>query len=243
MNNFSKETIVSLIDLTTLNDTDTDTVVIDLCKKASTPMGNTAAICIYKQFINIAKPVLNKDIPIATVINFPKGEYLLKETLKELEYCLEVKADEVDLVMPYQLIAQGDYKKVEDFITEVKKNCHNTLLKVIIESGELKTEENIKLASKISINAGVDFIKTSTGKVKVNATLEAAKIMLNEIKASGTKCGFKAAGGVKTYEEAIPYLELATEIMGQDFISPKTFRFGASSLLDNLLGKTNQNNY
>ncbi|MDR2007448.1 MAG: deoxyribose-phosphate aldolase [Alphaproteobacteria bacterium] len=241
MKKFSNTEIISLIDLTSLNINDTDADIAELCKKAND--ANTAAICIYPQFIKFAKTVLNKDIPIATVINFPNGENDLTNALGGLEFAIGEGADEIDLVMPYGELIDGDYKFVESFISDIKKNSSKKLLKVIIESGVLKSEKLIRDASKISINAGADFIKTSTGKVEVNATLEAATIMIEEIKSSGAICGFKAAGGIKTLEESLKYLSIAANIMGENFITSKTFRFGATSLLDNLLGEKGKSNY
>ncbi|MDR0484208.1 MAG: deoxyribose-phosphate aldolase [Alphaproteobacteria bacterium] len=241
MKDFTNEEIISLIDLTSLNHEDTDQIITDLCHKAN--VNKVAAICIYPQFIKFAKGKLNKEIPIATVINFPSGSSDLTHTLKELEISINNGADEIDLVMPYHEVIASNYSFVESFIQEVKKNSANKVLKVIIESGVLTEEKLIRDASKIAIESGADFIKTSTGKVQVNATIEAAKYMCEEIKNSGTNCGFKAAGGVKTLEESLKYIEVASNILGDNFVNSKTFRFGASSLLENLLGKKAQSNY
>ncbi|MCL2567667.1 MAG: deoxyribose-phosphate aldolase [Alphaproteobacteria bacterium] len=240
MKTFNNTEIISLIDLTSLNLNDTNPIIENLCIKAN--QVNVAAICIYPQFIKFARSVLNKNIPIATVINFPLGLNNLAAALQELEESLHNGADEIDVVMPYSEIIHGNYSSVESFVQEVKKHCPKTL-KVIIESGVLKTEKLIREASKISINAGADFIKTSTGKVEINATIEAAKFMIEEIKNSKSACGFKAAGGIKTLAESLKYLETASSIMGESFITNKTFRFGASSLLDNLLGEKSKSNY
>jgi deoxyribose-phosphate aldolase len=242
MNTFTNSKILSLVDLTSLNLDDNNDAIEKLCTSAISPLGEVAAVCIYPQFIPFAKTLLSKNIYVATVINFPDGSKDLGRTLKELELSIKNGADEIDLVMPYSEIINGDYKFVENFVTEVKKNCDGKLLKVIIESGVLASEDLIRTASKISISAGSNFIKTSTGKVEVNATLEATKYMIEEIKISGTKCGFKAAGGIKTVEEALKYLDFATNLMGKEFIKKETFRFGASSLLDDLLGKNSQSN-
>jgi deoxyribose-phosphate aldolase len=241
--------IINLIDLTSLNTIDVDDNIIKLVGKAKTPKGYTAAICIYKEFLATAKQefknnnIHTKDLDIATVINFSTGDNTLKSTLIELEYCINQGATEIDLVMPYKQLIANNISFVENYINHVRKNC-SVLLKVIIESGELKTEALISLASKISINNGADFIKTSTGKVQVNATLEAAEIMLNTIKAENPKCGFKAAGGVRTVEEANAFINLASKIMGESYVNKKTFRFGASGLLDNVLnGSISKANY
>ena len=145
----------------------------------------------------------------------------------------------VDIVFPYHALIANDTNIGMQMISQAKKICANKTLKVIIESGELKTPELIKTASQISIDNGADFIKTSTGKVAVNATLNATEIMLNEIKLSGKACGFKAAGGIRSVIDAIKYLELTEKIMGVNWINANNFRFGASSLLDDVLAILN----
>lgn len=244
--NYDNNTIISMLDLTSLNDNDDNQVIEKLCESASTNTYAVASVCIYPKFIAFAKDYLAKNkqnMKITTVINFPKGNNNESDVLKELEYALKEGADEIDVVMPYQQLINdvNNADAVEKFIKTIKNHCSHNTLKVIIESGELKTEELIRLASKIAINAGANFIKTSTGKVAVNATLDAAKYMLEEIKSSNHHCGFKAAGGIKTKTEALAYLNLASNLINEDFISPKTFRIGASSLLHDLLGTTNNN--
>lgn len=235
---------ISLMDLTTLNDNDTDQKVIQLCHNAKTLAGNTAAVCIYPRFIPIARKTLQAmgtmDIKIATVTNFPHGNDDLLIALAETKAAVAYGADEVDVVFPYNALIAGNEQIGFDIVAGCKAICgEHVLLKVIIESGELKTETLITLASKISIDAGADFIKTSTGKVPVNATLEATKWMLEAIKASTKNVGFKAAGGVKDAQVANDYLQLAEQIMGADWVNASHFRFGASSLLINLLATLN----
>jgi len=233
---------ISLMDLTTLNDDDTDLKVIQLCHHAKTQVGHTAAVCIYPRFIPIARKTLHKmgvkDVKIATVTNFPHGHDDLEIAFAETKAAVAYGADEVDVVFPYQSLINGSPKVGLDLVAGCKSICGNdVLLKVIIESGELKTDALITLASQLSIDAGADFIKTSTGKVPVNATLEAAKLMLEAIKASGKNVGFKAAGGVKNAQVAGEYIQLARNIMGDDWVTPAHFRFGASSLLNSLLSE------
>lgn len=232
------QTTLGLIDLTTLNDDDTDTTVITLCEKASTKFGNVPAICIYKQFIPTAKKYFadhNLDIKIATVTNFPHGNDNLEIASRETQEAVDLGADEIDIVFPYKALIAGNLDIGATMIKAAKKICGTKKLKVIIESGELQTPELIKLASDISIANGADFIKTSTGKVKINATLEATKIMLTSIKNSGNNCSFKAAGGVKFVREAKEYIDLTTDIMGKNWINSDNFRFGASSLLTDVI--------
>ncbi len=197
----SKEAI-SLMDLTTLNDNDTDKKVIQLCKDAQTQAGNTAAVCIYPRFIPVARKALalqnSSTIKIATVTNFPHGNDDLDIAFAETRAAVAYGTDEVDVVFPYKALIAGNSEVGAQMIAGCRAICGaNISLKVIIESGELQTETLIKQASDICIAAGADFIKTSTGKVPVNATLEATKVMLESIKASGKDVGFKAAGGVK----------------------------------------------
>ena len=232
---------ISLMDLTTLNDDDTDAIVIDLCHQAHSPAGDTAAVCIYPRFIPAARKALREqgteEITIATVTNFPHGNDDIETAVAETRASIAYGADEVDVVFPYRAFMSGDDKVGFELVKACKEACGDILLKVIIESGELKDPDLIRRASEICIDAGADFIKTSTGKVPVNATLEAAEVMLKVIRDKNTNVGFKAAGGVKDAQTAKAYLDLAREILGDDWVGPKHFRFGASSLLNNLLNE------
>lgn len=232
---------LKLMDLTTLNDDDTDAKVIELCKNAKTPVGNTAAVCIYPRFIPAAKKQLREqgtpEVRIATVTNFPHGNDDIEIAVAETKAAVAYGADEVDVVFPYRALMAGNEEVGFELVKQCKEACGDVMLKVIIETGELKTEELIKKASEISIKAGADFIKTSTGKVPVNATPEYAEIMLNVIKDMGVEktVGFKPAGGVRTAEDAQQYLAMADRILGAEWADNMHYRFGASSLLANLL--------
>lgn len=231
---------IKLMDLTSLTDNETTQDIITLCQQAKSAAGNTAAICIFPRFIPLAKQALiaqnTPDIKIATVTNFPHGNNNIDIAVAETKAAVAYGADEVDVVFPYTALINGDVSIGYDLVKACKNVCgNNVLLKVIIESGELKTEQLIKQASEISIAAGADFIKTSTGKVAVNATPEAASIMLKVIKEKNPQVGFKAAGGVKNAQDAAIYLALANETLGNEWLSNQHFRFGASSLLNNLL--------
>jgi len=237
----SKEAI-SLMDLTTLNENDTDAKVIQLCKDAQTQAGDTAAVCIYPRFIPIARKTLalqnSATIKIATVTNFPHGNDDLDIAFAETRAAVAYGADEIDVVFPYKALIAGNSEVGAQLVAGCRAICGaKVALKVIIESGELKTDALIKQASDICIEAGADFIKTSTGKVPVNATIEATKVMLESIKASGKNVGFKAAGGVKDAQTADQYLQAARDIMGADWVNTDHFRFGASSLLVSLLNE------
>ncbi|MBC8945005.1 MULTISPECIES: deoxyribose-phosphate aldolase [Xenorhabdus] len=234
---------LSLMDLTTLNDDDTDEKVTALCHQANSPAGHTAAICIYPRFIPVARKVLSEqgtpDVRIATVTNFPHGNDDIDIALAETRAAIAYGADEVDVVFPYRALIAGNEQIGFDLVKACKAACAGAgvWLKVIIETGELKEVDLIRKASEISIKAGADFIKTSTGKVPVNATLESAEIMLSVIRDMGVgdTVGFKPAGGVRTAEEAAQYLALADRIMGDKWVDTRHFRFGASSLLGSLL--------
>lgn len=232
---------LKLMDLTTLNDDDTDEKVIALCHNAKTAVGNTAAICIYPRFIPIAKKTLKQqgtpEVKIATVTNFPHGNDDIEIAVAETKAAVAYGADEVDVVFPYRALIAGDEKVGFELVKQCKQVCGDILLKVIIETGELKEEALIKKASQIAIEAGADFIKTSTGKVPVNATPDFARMMLEVIRDLDVAetVGFKPAGGVKTAEDAAIYLQMADEILDDNWVDSRHYRFGASSLLTNLL--------
>ncbi|RUO78086.1 deoxyribose-phosphate aldolase [Idiomarina seosinensis] len=232
------EQIASFIDLTTLNNDDTVDSIAALCDKATVGQAKVAALCVFPELIVAAKQQLAQrqlSIPVATVTNFPEGNTNINRVVAETERAIAVGADEIDVVMPYQALLAGDEQLAKDLVVAVKNTCEGRArLKVIIESGQLSDQGLIRQASELSIAAGADFIKTSTGKVPVNATLEAAEIMLKAILESGSKCGFKAAGGIRTVDDADKYIELATRIMGNDWLVPANFRIGASSLVDDL---------
>lgn len=228
---------LSLLDLTNLRD-DCDAAAIEnLCKRAQTAYGTSAAICIWPRFVAQARGILGAGhaVRIATVVNFPSGNLSVAEVVAETEQAVADGADDIDLVIPYQAFLAGDEAAVTDMVSAVRAACPSSCLKVILETGELKESGKIRRASELAIAAGADFIKTSTGKVAVNATLEAADIMLQAIRDSRRKVGFKPAGGISIVSDADLYLRLAETIMGANWLMPSTFRFGASSLLDDIL--------
>jgi len=229
--------VIPLIDLTSLNDNDTEQSVLQLCAKSKTSLGNVAAVCIYPQFVKTAKNALqSSNIKIATVANFPYGNDDHTSALNSIKQSIADGADEIDVVMPYQTFLAGDKNTVHEFIHACKQVCGtHIILKVILETGAIQKTSLIKEATEIAIEAGANFIKTSTGKIPVGATLEAAATILLTIKQTGRSVGFKASGGVRTAEQAAQYLHLAELILGKDWISPQSFRIGASGLLDILL--------
>jgi len=232
--------IVGLLDLTSLNDDDSDERIVALCERALTPVGPTAAVCVHVPFVALARRTLDKlggaQVKVATVVNFPSGANEPSAVLAEVRAALAAGADEIDLVFPQRALRDGDTVTGPALVRAVKELCaKKALLKVILETGELKDGGLIRRASELAIGAGADFIKTSTGKVPVNATPEAAQIMLEVIAEAGGRVGFKPAGGMKTLAEAAVYLQLAEHILGADWVSPAHLRFGASSLLSDLL--------
>ncbi|MCK0744495.1 deoxyribose-phosphate aldolase [Chromohalobacter nigrandesensis] len=231
---------LGLMDLTSLNDDDDSARIQALCRRADTPAGHPAALCLYPAFIEDAQRELDalgltQRVRIATVTNFPDGAPNAERAARETRLAVAAGADEVDVVFPYRALRDGAPDVGRLLVEACREACGGATLKVILESGELEDPALIRQAAEIAITAGADFIKTSTGKVAVNATLEAAEIMLETIRDSGRDVGFKAAGGIRTTEDAKAYLELAARIMGEDWISAAHFRFGASGLLDALL--------
>lgn len=229
---------LSMLDLTTLNDDDSAARVIALCGQASSSAGTVAAVCVLPRFVALARRTLDElglpQVKVATVSNFPAGGDDIAVAVAETAAAIAAGADEVDVVFPYRALLAGDAEVGAELVAACKQACGDKLLKVIIESGELKDAALIRQASLLAIEAGADFIKTSTGKVAVNATLDAAGIMLAAIRSTGARCGFKAAGGVSTVAEAAEYIDLAEHLLGEHWVRPEHFRFGASSLLAKL---------
>lgn len=223
--------VLSLLDLTSLNDTDTAETIDTLCQNAKSH--HVAAVCVYPRFVKQAATALqNTHIKIATVVNFPKGTDSLENVLLDIKQAIQDGADEIDVVFPYQQFLAGNVDSATHFIRECKLACGKNILKVILETGALKEKNLIAEASRCALAAGADFLKTSTGKIEVGATLEAAEIMLQEIKQSKKQVGFKASGGIRTAEQAKQYVELANQILGEGWVTPQTFRIGTSRLLN-----------
>jgi len=231
---------IGLMDLTALGDDDTVEKIVRLCEAAHTPAGDTAALCIWPRFVPYAKRALAEQgtphIKVATVTNFPHGGDDIVLAAIETKAAVAYGADEVDVVFPWRAFKRGDEGLGLELVRACREACgERVLLKVILETGELKEPALITRAGEIAIEGGADFIKTSTGKVPVNATPEAAELMLETIKRLDPGVGFKAAGGIRDAAAAKVYLDLADRIMGAEWVTPEHFRFGASSLLGNLL--------
>ena len=228
---------LSLLDLTSLNDADTDAIIEKLCARAVTPHGKVAAVCVWPRFVAMSKSRLaGTGIKVAAVANFPMGTADVALAAREAAEIVASGGDEVDVVFPYNAWLNGDRRVGVELIKACKAACAGkALLKVILETGCLRDQDEIAATSRASIEAGADFIKTSTGKATISATPDSARTMLRAIKASGRRCGFKAAGGIRDAATAAAYLDLTAGIMGENWISPATFRFGASGVLTDLL--------
>ena len=229
--------LIPLLDLTNLNENATPDDITQLCRDGNTLLGKVAAVCIYPQFIKPAKEVLHGGpIKIATVANFPAGSADINATVATINQAIEDGAQEIDVVMPYAAYLAGDQTVISSFTRTCKETCgKNILLKVILETGALPSFELIKMASIAVLDAGADFIKTSTGKISVGATLAATAAMLLAIKEANGQAGFKAAGGIRTAQQAASYLFLIEQILGNQYLTADKTRIGASSLLKELL--------
>ena len=228
---------IPLIDLTDLSDDCTPANIDRLVARALALPVPVAALCIWPRFVAQARAALGASpIRLATVVNFPHGGEDIAGVCAETRAALADGADEIDLVLPWRALAEGREQIARDMVAAVA-SCLTTgaQLKVIIESGELRDMDRVAGASRIALDEGAHFIKTSTGKTKTSATPEAARVMLGVIRDHGGRKGFKASGGLRTLDQARSYLALADEILGPEWASPARFRFGASSLLDPLL--------
>jgi deoxyribose-phosphate aldolase len=238
---------VRMMDLTTLEGADTPGKVAALCSKAARPdpvdrtVPPVAAVCVYPNLVPIAKERLEgTGVKVASVATgFPSGQYPTEIKVADVRAAVELGADEIDMVIDRGAFLSGRYAKVYDEIVRVKEVCGGTHLKVILESGELGTYDNVRRASLLAMAAGADFIKTSTGKISPAATLPVALVMLEAIRdvqdETGRKIGFKPAGGIRTAKQAIQHLVLVHETLGPDWLTPDLHRFGASSLLNDVL--------
>lgn len=227
---------IGLLDLTNLND-DCDADAIEaLCARAQTDFGNVAAVCIWPKFVSHAKKLLQgTGIKVATVVNFPSGVEPQQDVNKTIQKAVEDGADDIDMVIPWSRLLEGHDSEVQACVGRVKLAAGHATVKAILETGMLVDAAIIRRACKSALAGGADFLKTSTGKVPVNATPASARILLEEISASGQAVGFKPAGGVRSTEDCGIYLGIAEEIMGEGWASADTFRFGASGVLDALL--------
>ena len=228
---------LSCLDLTSLNDMDTEVDVQKLCARAQSPFGPVAAVCIFPRLAAVAVRLLPEHIPVAAVANFPHGSADVARAVRDTKTIVDSGAREIDLVLPYTHLVAGDEKAVTQLLQAVRRACLGHTLKVILETGELKTDALIARASELSLLEGADFLKTSTGKTAVSATVPAARRMLQTIAlqpAVAARAGFKASGGIRTVVEAAVYFDLVSEILGPLALEPARLRIGASSLLNDI---------
>lgn len=247
------KTCFNLIDLTSLNTSDRTSSIETFVDKVNAfsgefpEMPSVAAICVYPSFAKTVKERLKLPLGIASVsAGFPSSQTFLEVKIAETAMAVSDGASEIDVVISVGKFLDGNYEELYEELEELKATCRDAHLKVILETGALVSAENIKKASLIAMAAGADFIKTSTGKMSPAATLEAAYVMCGAIKEfynkTGQKIGFKPAGGISTTEEAVKYYTIVKEVLGEEWLNNKLFRFGASRLANNLLsdiyGKT-----
>lgn len=240
--------VVSMMDLTTLEGKDTPGKVAYLCRKALQPadpkynVPTCAAVCVYPNMVKYARKFLGENSPVhvaSVATGFPSGQFPLSTKLNEVRRAVADGADEVDMVINRCAFLAGDHAKMFDEIAATKEASGPAHLKVILETGELVTYDNVRLASEIAMQAGADFIKTSTGKVSPAATMPVTLVMLEAIRdhffATGIRIGMKPAGGIRNSKQALHYLVMVKETLGDDWLTPGLFRFGASTLLNDVL--------
>ncbi len=236
-----------MLDLTTLDAKDTDGKVKQLCRKAVKPhegipdLPSVAAVCVYPNFVRTAKKALaGSSVKVAAVATaFPTGMSTRKVKIEETKWAVGEGADEIDMVISRGKFLAGEYEAVSDEIRAIKEACGSAHLKVILETGELSTLDNVRRASDLAMDAGADFIKTSTGKIQPAATLPVTLVMLEAIRdfyyRTGKQIGMKPAGGIATAKLALQYLVMVRETLGEAWLTPDWFRFGASVLANDLL--------
>jgi deoxyribose-phosphate aldolase len=223
---------LACLDLTSLNDSDAPADIERLCRRAQGPWGPVAAVCVWPRFAALARSLLPPHIAVAAVANFPDGGSDAERAVRDVAAIVAGGAQEVDVVLPYR-----DLGAAPQLLTRVRRACEGLRLKVILETGELQAEARIGQACRIALDAGADFLKTSTGRTPVGATPAAARLLLQVIAAdrsARSHVGFKAAGGIRSLADAGIYAALVTEILGAAALHPTRFRIGASGLLDDI---------
>jgi deoxyribose-phosphate aldolase len=238
---------ISMMDLTTLEGKDTPGKVAFLCRKAMHPadprydVPPCAAVCVYPNLVRAAKKFLgDSGVKVASVATgFPSGLMPLRLRLEEVRSAARDGADEIDMVIDRGVFLAGNHTRTADEIAAIKEACGDAHLKVILETGELQTYDNVRIASEIAMRSGADFIKTSTGKVSPAATIPVTLVMLEAIRdyfyETGIRIGMKPAGGIRTAKQALAYLVMVKETLGDDWLTPDLFRFGASTLVNDVL--------
>ncbi len=223
---------LSCLDLTSLNEADTEADIARLCRRATGPFGSTAAVCVWPRLAAFARRELPPEVAVAAVANFPDGSADTARAVADTRATVDAGAQEVDVVIPYRQLDAAPA-----LLAAVRRACEGLRLKIILETGELADAQQAALACRIALDAGADFLKTSTGKVRVNATPQAARVLLQAIAddpAARPRVGFKPAGGIRTVADAQAYMALVREVLGDTALSPQRFRIGASGLLDDI---------
>ena len=227
---------LACLDLTSLNDADDAAAISALCARAAGPAGAPAALCVWPRFVALARAQAPAGVRVAAVANFPAGGQDAAAAVADAQAIIAAGGDEVDLVLPWRALQAGNAAGAAAVVHAVRAACAGHTLKLIIESGDLADPGLVHQASLIGLDAGVDFLKTSTGKTATGATPEAARVMLQAIAAHprGAGAGFKASGGIRRVADAAVYIALVREILGADAVGPQRLRFGASGLLGDI---------
>jgi deoxyribose-phosphate aldolase len=227
---------LACLDLTSLNDDDDARAIDVLCRRAVTPWGRAAAVCVWPSFAAQARALLPREVAVAAVANFPDGALDPDRALADTQTIVDGGGDEVDLVLPWRAMQDGQHAEAARLVAQVRQACIGKRLKLIIESGELRSAHAIAQACAIGLDNGADFLKTSTGKSAHGASLPAARQMMAAIAVHrrGAAVGFKAAGGIRTVADAAGYIMLARQILGPGAAKPTRLRFGASGLLGDI---------
>jgi deoxyribose-phosphate aldolase len=240
------ELALSMLDLTTLEGSDSAGKVRQLCFKAmhvhdSLPLPHVAAVCVYPTLVRVAREALaGSGIKVASVATaFPSGQADRETKIRDTRFAVDEGADEIDMVISRGELLRGEYGYVFDEIAEIKSNCGSLHLKVILETGELGTLDRVRVASDLALAAGADFIKTSTGKIQPAATPSVVLVMMQALRdfqdRTGQRRGLKPAGGIRTAKQAVQYLVMLHETLGPDWLTPDLFRIGASTLANDLV--------
>ena len=227
---------LACLDLTSLNDADDGPALAAQCARALGPAGRPAALCVWPRFVAQVRAALPAGVRVAAVANFPHGGTDLAGALADTRQIIDAGGDEIDLVLPWRALQQGDAAAAQALVAAVRAACAGRTLKLILESGDLADPALIDRACRIGLDAGVDFLKTSTGKTATGATPAAAELMLQAIARHprGASVGFKASGGIRKLADAVRYIGLARQILGPSALTPARLRFGASGLLGDI---------
>jgi deoxyribose-phosphate aldolase len=228
---------LACLDLTSLNDADTEADVIALCQRAVGVHGAVAAVCVWPRFARVARAHADHAVRVAAVANFPDGSTDIARTLRDVDAIVQAGAQEVDVVLPWRALLADDHAACAALLRATRHACNGLALKVILETGELRDDATIERAARLALAEGADFLKTSTGKTPVGATPQGAAVILRTIAADAAarlRVGFKASGGIRTVAAAVPYIDAVERQLGAQALKPARFRIGASSLLDDI---------